>query len=410
MNKKYLLILLILVFVISGCATRTRIGAFIPAHHLSDQRSGEEVWLHVARMNSDMPDDYSKCEATEKGTPQAAPVAAAAAMFLGMGIDYLKSELQEEAKSYEASFGAKAWLTTKDFYPNSESYIKYRKAIENYNGVISETRNKGEKYDGVECKNVLARAKTAIEKSGIIVLISRWTDDPLLAPELKPEEYSAALTEIKKIVVTETNTENIPLAGSTSTFAKLGDFDNAIKGKRLAFAYAVKLLVPREPIENSPFLVQPMWKWQWLTKAKIVSLSSIQPLSWPAIIFLRTGSEVEYNVRLTIDSLVKALANNGDPSGVAQMNTVALKDAIEGPKKFDLNGGNHLIEYYKKSNVPTFGWIAIPGYPHDDNMGYFSVQLTVNESDPSNVKKTILKGSDFLEANKDNIVNTIVGK
>lgn len=392
MNKKYLLFLLIVVFFLSGCATRTRIGAFIPAHLNSDQRSGEEVWLHIAKSST-----------SEEGQKPfvAIPLAAAfASHVIGMGIDYLKSELQEEAKNYDASYGAKAWLTTDQ-----------------------------------------------LKDGEIIILLTRWVDKPLLGPT-RPEKYDENLNEALNII-TGKGYQIISRTGTVTDFTRTDEVTKSklkeiTNKKYLAFAYALKIkpdpglkandfgqmiadmiadecekdantlqqqsgtaktnkcnkknIDTPEEVAITPFLVEPVWIWQWLTKAKIVSLSP-NPLSWPATIFLRTGSEAEYNVRLTIEGLVKD--RNSD---IAQMSSLGIKDPVHGPSRFDLSQNGKLTKF---ENPDKYGWIAIPGYPSSTSRGYLSIQLTVNESDPSNVKKTILKGSDYLEANRDNIINSL---
>lgn len=128
-------------------------------------------------------------------------------------------------------------------------------------------------------------------------------------------------------------------------------------------------------------------------------------LSLPANIFLQTGSELDYNIRLSTDFLASGKTKvNENEYSVPQMVSIGLKDPITGPAKHDLSGSQQLTEY---KNPPIIGWMAIPGYPDQKSTGYFSLQLTVNESDLSNVKKTILKGSDYLEANRDNIINRL---
>jgi len=445
MNKKYLLLFLVLVFVISGCATRTRIGMFIPAHQLSNQRAGEEVWLHVTKINDVKYDNALECSKPEQTMTAVAVGGALASMAIGMAIDYVKSELQEEAKKYEASYGAKAWLTTKDLQgikstekalndciaATNTQLTNYQKEI---NGKINATNNATKQKEinaaEVELKEnnallsdlkdaaVINNAMVRSNDSDVVILISRWVDNSTLldAPPPNQAEYDEVLNEIEKLTTKKGNI--FPAEGSTRLFVnkidrdgkEISAFREAIAGKRLAFAYALSIHTGDSGIANSPFLVKPVWKWQWLSKAKVVALSPtpspralIEILAIPAALYLHTGSELDYNIRMSIDFLVSGVTDENKHL-LPQMVSLGLKDPITGPAKHDLSGTKQYIKY---DNPPRIGWLAIPGYPNIDKTGYFSLQLTVNESDPSNVKKTILKGSDYLEANRDDIVNRL---
>ena len=457
MNKKYLLFLLILVFVISGCATRTRIGALIPAHQLSNQRSGEEVWLHVTKIStasieSQLNNALKACSDETKKDIKAEffPLAPLAAMGIGMAVDYVKSELQEEAKNYEASYGAKAWLTTKDLQGISIAKSMLlnciRKKTEERNSLnkekaelstdVEKLKKAGKKYSikisslnqkiteleqrikSIEIPSELVSDlnltpdSDIIDKldSDVIILVSRWVDESVFQGSPPSEkDYEEVKGIIKQLTVLDKGNKKrqiIPSEGSTKFFDKEKDFDDATAGKKLAFAYALSLHLADSEKENSPFLVKPRFKWQWLSKAKVVNFNLAMPLALPASIFLQTGSELDYNIRLSIDFLASLKdKENGIP--IPQMTFLGLKDAIAGPAKHDLSGSTQYINYFKGKTAPIIGWMAIPGYPSFDSTGYFSLQLTVNESDPSNVKKTILKGSDYLEANRDNIINRL---
>jgi hypothetical protein len=180
-------------------------------------------------------------------------------------------------------------------------------------------------------------------------------------------------------------------------------FNARIKNKRLAFAYCVELdRAANAPDQSAPFLVRPLWKWQWLSKAKVVSLRSHNPLSWPAGLWLKTGSSLEYDVYLTFDCLI--MTTNGYP----KMTTVGISDPIDGPGNFDLSG-SHWFTKYGYGDKRQYGWVAIPGYPTLTSPGYLSIQMTANESDPSNIKKTLTKGAEYLDANRQSIIDRVVG-
>ncbi|MCB1985592.1 MAG: hypothetical protein H6936_00200 [Burkholderiales bacterium] len=433
MNKKHLLLIVILVFIISGCATRSRIGLLIPHHHFSDQRAGETVWLHVVRSkeNAQKEKEYHKkiskiCTSIEedKKVTYFAIEAALASVAIGMAIDYIKSELQEEAKSYEASYGAKAWLTTNDVktipFNNLDQCIKEKEELKNATNIVLKKGidKNGEKLTNdaeKALKELLITANTNLKVlqdikkyNTIEVVISRWVDEsPFNAPppqKNKNDEkgHEDMVNIIKNYAVKNSSVQEIA-DGSTILFENDDDFDNAIKGKRLAFAYALSLSKDSS-VKGSPFLVRPLWKWQWLSKAKVVSFNPVNPLAIPGALLLQTGTEVDYNIRLSIDALVNAKTESG--AVIPQMVSLGLKDAIAGPAKHDLTGEKHYIDYTKNQTPPVIGWIAIPEYPAS-SVGYFSLQLTVNESDPSNVKKTILKGSDYLEQNRSGIIDML---
>lgn len=348
---------------LSGCSTRTRIGMFIPGHYLSDHRDGEEVWLHVAPSVDPLDDKAAasmKLQKLEEPlTASGLPAAALGAMAVGVAIDYIKAELQEEAQRYEASYGRKAWLSTWEAFGSSNKTCKLK-----------------------DC-----------QKKKLTVLVTRWVESPLVS---QPKNYKDAINEVKSVITNSIAQSTIKMSCK--------NFEEHTKGKSLAFAYAIEIdrAETEKSLSNAPFLVRPLFKWQWLSKAKIVSFKSINPLSWLGSIFLQTGSEIEYNVRLTIDGLLEG------KDQIPAMVTLGLSSPLTGPDKFDLSGNEHW-KYYEKDTRPTFGWIAIPGYPKGSDDGFFSIQLTVNESDPSNVKKTILKGSDYLEKNKSDIVNRVIG-
>src|ERR1043165_8751907 len=320
----------------TGCATQSRLGSLIPAHRLSNQRSGEEVWLHIARSD----------KAAAAILPALAlPVATAA---VGLAVDAVKGQLQREAQLYSAQFGQKLWLDTTDI-------------------------------------DLSTGGKPAN------VLITRWVSSPTLSS--KPRDYATAIASASNLIT--------HAFASSTTRMDPSAFAERTKGKSLAFAYCVRIAPANHSMTNAPFTVRPRWKWQWLSKAKIVSLRSLNPLSWLAGVFLKTGSSVEYDVYLTIDSLI----NTRD--GYPKMITVGIGDPIQGPERFYLSGSKQWTDY-SAQDAPTFGWVAIPGYPGSHSQGYLSIQITVNESDPSNVKKIFLKGAEYLEANKKDIAKKII--
>lgn len=416
MNKKILLILLVTVFILTGCATRTRIGALIPTHHLSNHRLGEEIWLHISKISSLQDEELEKqlkevntnCKETLQ---EFAGAAALSSIAIGMAIDYVKSELQEEAKSYEASYGAKAWLTTKDLWVERD-YKTLIKNMQDKKTLTNVCKTTLEKFGSFLNRDIELKKQADIENnnSDVVILLSRWVDESAFSSSPDEKEYREVIQQIEKITVNSNNI--IPAKGSTRLFESTNDFNEAIKGKKLAFAYALSIDRGDSESSNSPFLVKPIWKWQWLSKAKVVDFrpplsprALLDVLALPAALFLKTGSELDYNVRLSIDFLAFGETDDGK-NILPQMVSLGLKDAITGPAKHDLSGNKQLIKYYEK-NPPIVGWLVIPGYPDLKSTGYFSLQLTVNESDPSNVKKTILKGSDYLDANRDNLINKL---
>jgi len=320
--------------ITNGCATRTRLGALIPAHHLSNQRSGEEVWMHVA--------PGKKAVGFIPLAALAVPLTTAA---VGAAVDYVKGQLQQEAQLYDAQFSQKVWLDTVD----------------------------------------LANAEPAE------VLLTRWVDSPLLAG--KPKDYDSTVVLVSNIVTTAT-------VGSTTKMDPAA-FAERTRNKSLAFAYCIQVAGSPHTATNPPVLIRPEWKWQWLSKAKIVSLRSGNPLSWPLGLLLHTDSSVETDVHLTVGSLINTSA------GYAKMINVGIDDPIQDPEKFDLSGTKQFTDFKHEGSV--FGWVALPSYPQSSNLGYLSIQMTVNESDPSNIKKTLQKGADYLDTNKTNIVNKVVG-
>lgn len=376
---RYASISLALAWFLSGCSTTTRLGGLVPAHHLSDQREGAVVWLHIkppfAPVSPPPPEGVA---AASLPTALPASVGALLPSFLvGGALDFVQTQLQAEAQRYDASFSAKGWAETSAIFKTTFAE----------NAALDEA--------GEDCKIFGGRA--SFEKASI--LVSRWVDGSGLSLSGVPEGYEQAVRCVKRIVMSS-------VAGSFEG-KDYTDLDNLIGEKKLAFAYSLEIDrakgVGSPPVATLPFLVRPLWKWQWLSKAKVVSFSSPNPLAWPAGLLFKTGSEVEYVIYLTID----ALLNTRD--GIPQMITIGLTGPVQGPERFDLSGDSHVKVYSTHQNSLTRGWFVIPGYPQTSNNGYFSFQLTVNESDPSNVKKTLLKGSDYLSANKSSLVNRLLG-
>jgi hypothetical protein len=153
MKTIQLITVVALISSLSGCATRSRLGDLIPAHHNSNQRAGEEVWVHVA-AGSD-----SAAMAARNPVPIPAVAGPLAAAAVGMAIDYIKGQLQNEAKLYDAQFGEKVWLDTQQI----------------------------------------------LQKKRVNLLLMRWVDGGPDAPD--EQQYKSALDEIRAIV---TNPWRVP--------------------------------------------------------------------------------------------------------------------------------------------------------------------------------------------------------
>ncbi len=348
--------LLLLLAAGSGCATRTKFGDLIPAHELSDQREGEEVWLDIKletpkRLTRDVDDEYSSKQ-SESVRSFPGITGQVAGVALGALIDYAKAQMQTEAARYDADFYNVAFSTTDVLFTNNNHPL---------------------------------------------VLLTRWVKH---TPPATPE-YTNAIDKVFDIVKNAAASSHHLAERKTLNSKSLPD---QLAGKSLAFAYCIEL----EPSSSTktrswPFLIKPRWKWQWLAKSKIVGTEGSYWLSKPAGFFLKTGSEVEYEVSFILSALVNT--TNGYPQTI----TIGLKDPIQANTKFDLNAAKHFEDYTDDTVGQKGGWVLIPGYPDLTGPGFCGIGISVKESDPSNVKTMLLKGSKYLDNNKQTLINSVVG-
>lgn len=352
----------------SGCAARTRLGQIIPAHRLSAQDNDEQVRIQIVKIGKKVSAQTNETAKAMFIPPELAGAAA------GLAIDFVKSELEREAERYEAQFGKKVWMTTDDLHTQG-TYIVLTRWVRPKADVL------GDGAPSDQTKTVWNEAVAAIRAAAL--------SDPKL------EDPDAIWNDARGEL--ELRGSDRPGYGAAALGAKEKESE-----RELAFLFVLGLN-PYD--EHNPFTIRPVYLWSRKTKAKVVAFdygSAWKPWKWVGFLFFQGGSKVNYKVDLDIESLMSVKAKESQTAVPTMVNT-GPADAIIPQLTHELG---RLKPYTFEDNVG--GWFDIPAYTAD-HRGYFTVAIRVTESDASNVRKKLQKGAEYLDKNRDSLIERITG-
>lgn len=376
---------------LQSCSSQTRLGYLIPAHRNSDASDGE-----VVRVNF-YPDARPPVapEDRERAARESALAASAAVYGAKLAVDFVSSELEKEAKRYEAQFAGRAIAPT----------------------------------------DQLGRAG--------YLIVERWVDPRMLnaydgtVPDDVRSDYERMAGTCQQLHDADVATGNgIP------RFADLpADPSGSTKGKLLAFLFVARIepaVVGGQPYRSGPFAITPQLVWVWKTKAKVVDLSLSESWKiWQWIGALALKTENKANVKVEV--LVKALsADKKSGTGVVDVNTSApivaqLQVNLSEPKLHHLSAKSGIwfdVPRYWSSDGKTESELPVvtlkPGIGRTpesntesasgetkspakvpDGVGFALFDVVVSDSDASNVRTVLESGAKKLKENKDGIADSV---
>jgi hypothetical protein len=337
-----------LTLFISGCTTQTRLGYLIPAHKNSQSEQNEEFTLEL--LNEE---DFTGIKARALPfVPLIAPVVAEFA------IEGIKSELEKEAKTYESQFQKRLLLATHE-----------------------------------------------IDPGGNYIIFARWVDKRSLSLSdgLKPEHHDEIKAELLKALQHAAKSKT----AAYSPFGKVSNLDalNSVTNKNLAFLYVAKIERATATADGA-FKMSPYLLWEWQTKAKVVDFSlseAWKPWQWVGTLFLKTDGKAH----IEITTAISALAKNKD-GGVGNVNVdTSYPTLVKIDHNLDAQDKRHWLNDRNGAwfDVPRLAKSA-PGLPSAD-VGFVTLEITVNEKDASNAKTLLLKGKDKLDEAKPKILKAV---
>ncbi len=250
--------------------------------------------------------------------------------------------------------------------------------------LIEEAQNEAKQYEAQFSSKVWLTTGNLGRNNN--VLITRWVKNDGYE-YVKSTNYTYATNLVSKII---TNA-SVYSPGATTNFPP--------EEKRV-LAFAALFVLKSGGNNSAPYIITPKWRWNWLSSAKVVSFKTDKPWSFPTGLLLKTGNVIEQEIVWTVEALTST-----DDKNLPGMHNVGPKNAVLPKTKIDLSATNK----YKELGEKPVGWFAIPRYPSTNSHGYFTIEITVNENDPSNVKKKLLKGADYLERHRESLLQKAGG-
>lgn len=348
--------------LLTGCTTASRFGYLIPAHNNSDSSKNEVVLLDLFSAEEVGDAEPTLAPQFEQPTPKSPPPGAqgfpGAAELAGVAAKYaieqVQSELEREAARYEAQFTRRILVDT--------------------------TQLKGVHY----------------------LILSRWVDSRdlhLLDSRIFDEVQRANYNTLKEclLALEKKRAEHY-------VFGKLSDdsHDKVLENKELAFLYVGRIESHGGGLTGA-FTFEPNLLWIWKTKAKVVDFKlqeSWKMWQWVGTLFFKTDDKVNCKVQATFRAL--AQGKNGEVTTVkvdpSDPTVTEQQHSLSKPTAYILDGHNGAW-----FDAPRY---AASGQGKTADVGFLTLEITVSESDASNVRKQLLKGADALDKNKDSLTTS----
>ncbi len=266
---------------------------------------------------------------------------AAVAFIAGLAIDAVKRELDREAEKYEKQYTARTAMTVHEL--GQEGYLIYARCTE--------------------------RGRNEPDAGGWIA-----ANAESLCPDLSSQAQRVKFA---------------------SQLARLLPAD---KTPQMVLAVRVEsgAVAPTVYKASNPKL------WAAGVGAKIVSFGK-EPWGWLGGVLLKTGSQAEVDIAMTVRALQMKNLNNANASWEAGWTQVEPSSPIVRGVKVKLKE-----PAVYSAGAKSGSWLPVPSVPGKEmHIGFMEVTFQVTEKDPSNVKQHIKDLSDQIEENKDSWIEKL---